>query len=59
MIFSTFTIAILVLAFIIVAMGVKSIPQSEEWTVERFGRFTGVLQPGLNIIVPFVDRIGA
>lgn len=57
--FSTFVIAIVVLAVVIISMGVKSVPQSEEWTVERFGKFTGLLRPGLNLIVPFVDRIGS
>ena len=40
-------------------MGVRSVPQGTELTVERFGRYTRTLQPGLNLIVPFVDRIGA
>jgi regulator of protease activity HflC (stomatin/prohibitin superfamily) len=56
---STLVIAIVVLAVLVIYMGIKSVPQSEEWTVERFGKFTGLLLPGLNIIVPFVDRIGA
>ena len=56
--FSTLVIAIVVLAVLVIYMGIKSVPQSEEWTVERFGKFTGLLLPGLNIIVPFVDRIG-
>ncbi|HEV8423213.1 MAG TPA: SPFH domain-containing protein [Chthoniobacterales bacterium] len=38
--------------------GVKSVPQGREWTIERFGRFTRVLKPGLNLIVPYVDRVG-
>jgi regulator of protease activity HflC (stomatin/prohibitin superfamily) len=46
------------LAVITVFAGVKSVPQGREWTVERFGRFTKVLTPGLNIIVPYMDRIG-
>ena len=54
-----FAIAIAVLALIIVAKGVKVVPQGMEYTVERFGRYTGTLQPGLNFIVPIVDAIGA
>ncbi|CAK7063760.1 MAG: Protein QmcA [Desulfovibrio sp.] len=50
--------AIVVVALIIIAMGVKSVPQGYEYTVERFGRYTHTLQPGLSIIVPFMDRIG-
>ncbi len=56
--FSVFVLVIVVLAVIIVLMGVKSVPQGMEWTVERFGRYTSTLRPGLNLIVPFVDRIG-
>lgn len=47
------------LAVIVAFMGVKQVPQGYEWTVERFGRYTHTLQPGLSIIVPFIDRIGA
>ncbi|MCC8195006.1 MAG: SPFH/Band 7/PHB domain protein, partial [Deltaproteobacteria bacterium] len=50
--------AVVVVALVIIAMGVKSVPQGYEYTVERFGRFTNTLRPGLNIIVPFMDRIG-
>lgn len=57
--FSVFAIAVVVLAIIVVFMGVKTVPQGMEYTVERFGRFTRVLRPGLSIITPFVDRIGA
>jgi regulator of protease activity HflC (stomatin/prohibitin superfamily) len=53
-----FVLAFLVLAIFIVFAGVKSVPQGREWTVERFGRFTKVLKPGLNLIVPVIDRVG-
>lgn len=53
-----FVLAVLFLAFITIFSGVKSVPQGREWTVERFGRFTKVLKPGLNLIVPYVDRVG-
>ncbi|BAU77137.1 SPFH domain-containing protein [Metapseudomonas furukawaii] len=46
------------LAIAIVFMGFKVVPQGFEWTVERFGRYTNTLKPGLNIIVPVMDRIG-
>ena len=55
---NSFLLAFLALAIIVVFAGVKSVPQGREWTVERFGRFTTVLKPGLNLIVPFIDRIG-
>jgi regulator of protease activity HflC (stomatin/prohibitin superfamily) len=54
-----FAIVIVVVAILLVFMGVKSVPQGREWTVERFGRYTNTLTPGLNLIVPFIDRIGA
>ena len=54
-----FAIVIVVMAVLLVFMGVKSVPQGREWTVERFGRYTNTLHPGLNLIVPFIDRIGA
>lgn len=46
------------LAGAVVFTGIKIVPQGNEWTVERFGRFRMVIKPGLNFIVPFVDRIG-
>jgi len=39
-------------------MGFKVVPQGFEWTVERFGRYTNTLKPGLNVIIPVMDRIG-
>lgn len=57
-----FDIALGVLAFLVILVifaGVKQIPQGYNYTVERFGRYTKTLKPGLNLIVPFVDRIGA
>ena len=57
--FSIFVIVFLFLAVVIVAMGVKSVAQGYEYTVERFGRYTRTLRPGLHLIVPVIDRIGA
>lgn len=48
-----------ILAIVVVFMGVKQVPQGHEWTVERFGKYTHTLRPGLSIIVPFIDQIGA
>lgn len=53
-----FIVAFVAFAISLVTMGVKTVPQGYQWTVERFGRFTHTLKPGLNIIVPFIDRIG-
>lgn len=47
---------IIVLAITIISAGVKVVPQSETRVVERLGRFHSVLGPGLNFIVPFIDR---
>ena len=52
-------LVVLALAVVLVLMGVRSVPQGTEMTVERFGRYTRTLQPGLSLIVPFIDRIGA
>jgi len=41
-----------------VALGVRKVPQGYEHTVERFGRYTHSLEPGLGIIIPFIDAIG-
>jgi regulator of protease activity HflC (stomatin/prohibitin superfamily) len=53
-----FVIALVVFAIVLVFAGVKSVPQGSEWTIERFGRYTRTLRPGLNLIIPLVDRIG-
>jgi len=57
--FAIFALFFLAVAVLVVTMGVKSVPQGREYTVERFGRYTHTLRPGLNMIVPFVDRVGA
>ncbi|XBS70856.1 SPFH domain-containing protein [Acerihabitans sp. KWT182] len=49
---------IIIVALIIVWAGIKIVPQGYHWTVERFGRYTHTLRPGLNLVVPFMDRIG-
>jgi regulator of protease activity HflC (stomatin/prohibitin superfamily) len=53
-----FVLALLIFAVLIVFLSVKSVPQGMEYTVERFGKYTNTLTPGLNIIVPVIDRIG-
>jgi regulator of protease activity HflC (stomatin/prohibitin superfamily) len=45
----------LVIAFVI--EGVRIVPQQSAWVVERLGRFHGTLEPGLNLIIPFLDRV--
>ncbi len=56
--FSLFVVIVLLFAVLLVFMGVKTVPQGHEFTVERFGRYTRTLPPGLHLIVPVVDRIG-
>ena len=41
----------------IVYLGIKVVPQSKVFIIERFGKFTKSLESGLSIIVPFVDRV--
>ncbi|MBF0219397.1 MAG: SPFH/Band 7/PHB domain protein [Gammaproteobacteria bacterium] len=53
-----FVIGLAVLAVIFVALGVKRVPQGYEYTIERFGRYTRTLSPGLNLIIPIVDAVG-
>jgi len=47
------------LVIITIFAGVKTVPQGSNWTIERFGRYTRTLRPGLNLIIPFFDTIGA
>lgn len=56
--FSIFALVILALAIATVIAGVKVVPQGYEWTIERFGRYRTTLRPGLNLIVPYIDRVG-
>ena len=55
---STLIIAaiVVILAIVIISAGVKVVPQSETRVIERLGRFHAVLSPGLNFIIPFIDR---
>ena len=51
-----FLIALVVLAIVFVKMAVVIIPQSETKIVERLGKYYATLSPGINIIIPFIDR---
>jgi regulator of protease activity HflC (stomatin/prohibitin superfamily) len=55
---NVFVIVLVVLAIVTLFAGVKTVSQGYNWTVERFGRYTRTLTPGLNIIVPYFDRVG-
>ncbi|HEX5804088.1 MAG TPA: SPFH domain-containing protein [Azospira sp.] len=52
-----FVVALLVFAGVTLAKGIRIVPQGEEWIVERLGKYHGTLHPGLNIIIPYLDRI--
>jgi len=51
-------IGLVVLALVVVLKSIKAVPQGMEYTVERFGKYTQTLKPGLSFIVPFVDSVG-
>jgi regulator of protease activity HflC (stomatin/prohibitin superfamily) len=57
--FDLVVVAIVVLVILVVIAGAKTVSQGANYTVERFGRYTRTLKPGLNLILPFIDRIGA
>jgi regulator of protease activity HflC (stomatin/prohibitin superfamily) len=51
------SIIILIIAVIFVTQSVKVVPQQHAWVVERLGKYNGTLMPGLNFLVPFVDKV--
>ena len=51
-----FVVALLAFAVITLLKGVRIVPQGEEWIVERLGKYHGTLHPGLNVIIPYLDR---
>jgi regulator of protease activity HflC (stomatin/prohibitin superfamily) len=52
-------LGVIILVILIgVALSVRTVPQGQVWTVERFGRFTRLLNPGLNLMTPFAERVG-
>lgn len=52
-------IVLVALVVLLIFAGVKTVEQGYNYTIERFGRYTRTLTPGLNIIIPFIDRVGA
>ncbi|GGR07955.1 SPFH domain-containing protein [Deinococcus ruber] len=56
--FAVFAGILLLLVIVTLAAGIKSVPQGYEWTQERFGKYQRTLKPGLNVILPYIDRIG-
>jgi regulator of protease activity HflC (stomatin/prohibitin superfamily) len=57
--FSIFAVALVLLVLAVIFLGVKIVPQGYEYTIERFGRYTQTLRPGLGLIIPMIDRVGA
>jgi regulator of protease activity HflC (stomatin/prohibitin superfamily) len=57
MVFSIFSAAVLVLAIFLALSAIKIVPQGYEYTVERFGRYTRTLKPGITILTPFVESV--
>jgi regulator of protease activity HflC (stomatin/prohibitin superfamily) len=53
-----FTAALVALAFVLLFSVVKIVPQGREFTVERFGKYTRTLAPGISLLTPFVERVG-
>ena len=58
MLLTIFALLMVILILVTLLAGIKSVPQGYEWTHERFGKYQRTLGPGLNIIVPYIDRIG-
>ena len=56
--FDIFVLALFVLIVLLILSAVKIVPQGYNYTVERFGRYTRTLRPGLTLIIPFIDRVG-
>ena len=54
---SIFTVVLFIVAVIVIVRAIRVVPQQHAWVVERLGRFNGVMEPGLNFVIPFVDRI--
>jgi regulator of protease activity HflC (stomatin/prohibitin superfamily) len=56
---SVFVLVLLFLFVIVLFQAIRIVPQGYNYTVERFGRYTRTLEPGLGILVPFIDRVGS
>ena len=50
--------ALAIVVMLAISLGVRTVPQGQVWTVERFGAYTRLLQPGLNFLLPFIERVG-
>lgn len=57
--FDVFVLALVVLLVVVLFFTLKQVPQGFNYTVERFGRYTRTMKPGLNVLLPFIDRVGS
>lgn len=57
--FDIVVIILVIFVILVLFAGIKTVSQGYRYTIERFGRYTRTLEPGLNLIVPFIERIGA
>ena len=56
--FDLVVVAAVALVILTIALGVRTIPQGYNYTVERFGRYSRTLGAGLGLIIPYIERIG-
>lgn len=56
--FDIVVVALVALVILTIALGVRTIPQGFNYTVERFGRYSRTLGAGLGLIIPYIERIG-
>src|SRR4029079_11372160 len=56
--FDIFVIVLVLVVVVTIAMGIRTVPQGYAYTVERFGRYSRTLTPGLGLLVPYIDQIG-
>ncbi len=54
-----FTVFIVIFAIVTIMRGVRIVPQGEEWVVERLGKYFGTFYPGLNFMIPYLDRVAS
>jgi len=57
--FDIVVVSLVILVILVLFAGIKTVPQGYRYTVERFGRYTRTLEPGLNLIIPFIERVGS
>ena len=52
-------LALAAIIMIVIIMGVKTVPQQQAWIVESLGKFDSKLEPGLNILIPFYQKVAS